>query len=71
MAINFIFCKEKKVFYQLTELTDKHTMAARLLKLMIQVRRITKSEPIHVITRKNEKGGNQHLFYLVYSKIIF
>lgn len=55
----------------MTELTDKHTMAARLLKLMIQVRRITKSEAIHVITRKNEKGGNQHLFYLVYSKIIF
>lgn len=38
MAINFIFCKKEKVFYQLIELIDKYTMAAHLLKLMIKVR---------------------------------
>ena len=54
--------KKKKVLYQMTEGTDKHTTAVHLLKLMIQVWWITKSELIHVKTWKNEKEGNQHLF---------
>lgn len=36
MAINYIFCF-LKVFYQLIELTDKHTIPAHLLKLMVEL----------------------------------
>lgn len=36
MAINYIFCFQK-IFYQLIELTGRHTTPARLLKLVIEL----------------------------------
>lgn len=42
MAINYMFGL-KKVFCQLIELIDKHTMPAHLLKLLIRVSWMKKS----------------------------